>query len=297
MESSNITSGLPEDSVTHPFTSLTRLNMEAQWVLQTLDQNDDAGNQYILVLNLPRAIRARLDENKNVLQGINFRLMFDGTTALIKIVPSEPHETATSRLRDNISVSAVLAGTSMDDILWSGKTTHRPSVAANKGKQADDCFIPPTRQPRGNQPQGWPSLVIETGVPETLNRLRQEVKWWFENSQGAVRTVILLSIERTRKTIQLEKWQLSPPSQSVTPAQALRIQQMTIPPIPPLGLQLAANQHPFIAQKATITPTSATGSLPIHLHYQALFDRAPDPGQPDIRLDAAALMRVAVSFQ
>jgi hypothetical protein len=169
MESSDITSGLPDDYVTHGFTSLSRLNVEAQRVLEGLNQSDDAGNQYILVLNMPRAIRSQLDENKNVLQGINFRLMFDGTTALIKIVPSEPHETATSRLRDNISVSGVLAGTSMDDILWSGKTTHRPSVAANKGKQADDCFIPPTRQPRGNQPQGWPSLVIETGVPLVLS--------------------------------------------------------------------------------------------------------------------------------
>ncbi|PKX91341.1 uncharacterized protein P174DRAFT_461935 [Aspergillus novofumigatus IBT 16806] len=258
MESSNITSGLPDDNVTHPFTSLSRLNIEAQRVLERLNQSDDARNQYILALNLPQAIRSQPDENKNVLQGINFRLMFDGT---IKIVPSEPHETATSRLRENISLSAALAGTSMDDILWSGKTTHRLSLAANKGKQADD------------------------------------LKWWFENSQGAVRTVILLSIERTRKTIRLEKWQLSPPGQSVTPAQGLRSQQMTIPPIPPLGLQQAANQPAFIAQIATITPTNATGSVPVHLHYQALFNRAPGPGQPDIRLDAASLMRVGVSFQ
>jgi hypothetical protein len=110
MESSDITSGLPDDYVTHGFTSLSRLNVEAQRVLEGLNQSDDAGNQYILVLNMPRAIRSQLDENKNVLQGINFRLMFDGTTALIKIVPSEPHETATSRLRDNISLSAVWLG-------------------------------------------------------------------------------------------------------------------------------------------------------------------------------------------
>ena len=296
MEPSNITSGLPEDYVTHPFTSLSKLSIEAERVLERLNQNDDAGNQYILVLNLPRAIRSQLVENKNVLHGINFRLMFERTTALIKVVPSEPHETATSRLRDHITASAVLAGTSMDDILWSGKTTHRPSVAADKGKQAHDCFIPPTRQPRGNQPQGWPSLVIETGVSESLTRLRHDARWWFENCEGAVRTVILLSIKRIQKTILLEKWQLSPPGQSVTPQQALRIQQMAIPPMPPLGLQQAANQYPFIAQTATITTANATGSLPIHLQYQALFDRAPGPGQPDIRLDAAALMRLAVSL-
>jgi hypothetical protein len=296
MGPSHITSGLPEDYVTHPFTSLSRLGIEAERVLERLNRNDDAGNQYILVLNLPRAIRSQLVENKNVLQGIDFRLMFERTTALIKVVPSEPHETATSRLRDHITVSAVLAGASMDDILWGANKTHRPSMAANKGKEADDCFIPPTRHATRNQPTGWPSLVIEAGVSESLTRLRYDARWWFENSEGAVRTVILLSIKRRQRTILLEKWQLSPPGQSVTTQQALRIQQMTIPPMPPLGLQQAANQYPFIAQTATITTTNATGSLPIHLHYQALFDRAPGPGQPDIRLDAAALMRLAVSF-
>jgi hypothetical protein len=119
MESLNITSGLPDDYVTHRFTSPSRLNIEAQRVLDRLSENGDAGNQYILVLNLPRAIRSQLDKNKNVLQGINFRLMFDGTTALIKIVTSHPHGFATSRLRDNI-FAALLAGTSMDDILWAG---------------------------------------------------------------------------------------------------------------------------------------------------------------------------------
>ncbi|GIC86321.1 uncharacterized protein Aud_002689 [Aspergillus udagawae] len=162
--------------------------------------------------------------------------MFDGTTALIKIVPSHPHGFATSRLRDNI-FAALLAGTSMDDILWGANATHRPTVAANRGKEADDCFIPPIRQAGQNQPQRWPSLVIGTGVSESLTRLRQDARWWFENSEGAVRTVILLSIKRTRRTILLEKWQLSPPGQHVTPQQALRIQQMTIPPMSPLGLQ------------------------------------------------------------
>lgn len=294
---SNITSGLPADYVTHPFTTVTRLHREAQRLLERLHQNEEEGNQYILILNLPPSVRSQLAEERSTLPGINYRLMFDGTTALIKIIPSSAHENATSRLHDNITVLAVLAGTSMDDILWGGSATYRPSIAGNKGKEGDDCFIPPSRQERAGQPQGWPSLVIETGVTESRDRLREDAKWWFQNSQGAVRTVILLQVRRVRKTIYLEKWQLSPPGQIVTPQQELQIQRMAIPPMPPLGLQPAANQHPFIAQTATITATSATGSLPIYLHYQALFDRAPGPGQPDIRLNAPQLIRLAVSFQ
>ncbi|GIJ86920.1 hypothetical protein Asppvi_005818 [Aspergillus pseudoviridinutans] len=64
-------------------------------------------------------------------------------------------------LKDNITVSAVLAGTSMDDILWSGTTTLRPS---RKSAQV------------------WPSLMVETGVSESLTRLRQDAQWRFQNS-------------------------------------------------------------------------------------------------------------------
>ncbi|RHZ59397.1 uncharacterized protein CDV56_104734 [Aspergillus thermomutatus] len=102
LESSDITSGLPDNYITHPFTSLKRLKIDAQRVLERLNQNSDAGNQYNLVLNLPRAIRTQLGGDKNALEGITFRLMFEATTALIKIVPRDVYCVYLSQLWGHI---------------------------------------------------------------------------------------------------------------------------------------------------------------------------------------------------
>jgi hypothetical protein len=55
--------GLPDDYVTHPFTSLKRLKIQQRG----LELN--AGNQYILVLNLPRVIRTQLGVQQECLAG------------------------------------------------------------------------------------------------------------------------------------------------------------------------------------------------------------------------------------
>lgn len=103
--------------------------------------------------------------------------------------------------------------------------------------------------------------------------------------------MIILSIKRVRKTVLLQKLQLSPLGQPVGFSAANVIQQMAIPPMPPLVPQAAMNQHPFVAQSVTITPATVIGSNPpIYLHFQALFDRAPQPGQGDIVLDSQRLL-------
>lgn len=74
---------------------------------ERLNQNNDAGNQYILELNLPRAIRTQLGEDKNALQGIASRFMFDGITCL-------QHDTPNRRPSDNILIHSFFGGTSRD---------------------------------------------------------------------------------------------------------------------------------------------------------------------------------------
>ncbi|KAJ5145936.1 uncharacterized protein N7515_000500 [Penicillium bovifimosum] len=66
------------------------------------------------------------------------------------------------------------------DRRWAMATTYRP--AAHKGKQADQCFTPPCRSGSPRQPVGWPTFVIETGLSESLPRLREDARWWFNNS-------------------------------------------------------------------------------------------------------------------
>lgn len=76
---------------------------------ERLNQNNYAGNQYIPVLSLPRAIRTQLGEDKNALQGIASLFMWDGTTCL-------QHDSPTSRPGDNILIDSFFDSTSTDDM-------------------------------------------------------------------------------------------------------------------------------------------------------------------------------------
>ncbi|RHZ52843.1 uncharacterized protein CDV56_107084 [Aspergillus thermomutatus] len=242
------------------FTSFEALKDDARDIFNKLEQDD--ANQLILIYNLPKPIRERLDnDDRNVLDAIPFRFI---------------------RLSSTILFASEDAGASRDEMIWARNTTF---LTGDKGKQPDDCFLGPSRLPPRGEPPNWPTPVIESGISES--KLREDAKWWFQNSHGAVRTVITLNSYRTRKTIILEKWQLSHAGQPVTTAMAQTLDRL-IPPMPPLGLQRLEIQVPFIAQEAAITPDATIGTL--YLHFQALFDRAPGPTERDLDIDVSPLM-------
>lgn len=77
IQPTSIISGLPSGYISQSFSDLKNLQVNAEAVLDQLDANDD-GNQYILLLNMPKAVRVRLDEDKNVLDGVGFRFYVRG---------------------------------------------------------------------------------------------------------------------------------------------------------------------------------------------------------------------------
>jgi hypothetical protein len=66
---SGVMSGLPSNHLLKSYTSMTSLITAARVVLGNLNQHNDAGNQYIVVLGLPKSIRTHLNEGKNALDG------------------------------------------------------------------------------------------------------------------------------------------------------------------------------------------------------------------------------------
>jgi len=98
-----------------------------------ISQHNDAGNQYIVVLGLPKSIRTHLNEDKNALDGISFRFMFEDAVGLIKIVPSYAHDATTSKVHDTMTIRMVGMGVPEDDIGWAATTTYR-STTGQKGK-------------------------------------------------------------------------------------------------------------------------------------------------------------------
>lgn len=134
-------SGLPDNYVMRGFSSIKALVADARAILDELERNQESGNQYLLALSIPTAIRVKLDENKSALGGIPFRLMFDGASSLVKVIPSFAHGASTRRLAENILFSSLMVGVPRYDTCWASTTTYR-GTTSNKGKQPDDCFVP-----------------------------------------------------------------------------------------------------------------------------------------------------------
>ncbi|KAJ9392871.1 hypothetical protein DTO063F5_8 [Paecilomyces variotii] len=131
-----------------------------------------------------------------------------------------------------------------------------------KAKEADESFHPGSRFGNGNAAFPWPTLVIEIGNAQSLAKLREDVRWWFENSEGDVRIVLLMIVHQRSRTITLEKWQLAPPNTPPLTRASINAFRQAVPPtMPPLVRQIAL-------------------MLPFH----ALLDSAPVPPQSDFSL-------------
>ena len=53
----------------------------------------------------------------------------------------------------------------------------------------------------------WPPVVVECQVSESQNRLKVDAKWWLENSEGAVGTVVVVTVSKEERSA--EKWELT----------------------------------------------------------------------------------------
>lgn len=272
----SLITGLTLEFTRQPCTRQTFTTMEslitAARTIQTQLTRNSTTNQYLLVQDLPTDMLNSLIEDKNALDGITFRFTFEGSTGLIKIIPAK-HTAVTRELAKTILLECLLAGVpSKEEIYWTGGSTAPTMYKAaagdanskDKGKQPDDSFLPLTRQPHG-----WPTLVIESGIPQSLPRLREDAKWWFETSAGAVRSVLLLGINTDIRTIEVEKWAFGH-----THACPIRA--------------------PYLVQSVTVSPRGVEGGAAVMIRFRELFCRPRkwDDEERDILLGGKGLADV-----
>lgn len=139
---SGVMSGLPSNHLLKSYTSMTSLITAARVVLGNLNQNNDAGNQYIVVLGLPKSIRTHLNEDKNALDGIGLRFMFEDAVGLIKIVPSYAHDATTSKVHDTMTIRMVGMGVPEDDIYRLGGNNDVQIDDRPEGQARRRCISP-----------------------------------------------------------------------------------------------------------------------------------------------------------
>ena len=86
--------------------------------------------------------------------------------------------TKTRSLQDDTKIEPLLPHANYED----NKNTKQLHTDHDYHRSEKDYQIILDTLSRETQPDGWPTLVVET-VSESLNCLRQDARWWFENSE------------------------------------------------------------------------------------------------------------------
>ncbi|KAJ5123223.1 hypothetical protein N7448_009320 [Penicillium atrosanguineum] len=281
-EPSSLMANLPLGYVMRSFTTFKQLQIDTSNILKVLQDNEENGNQYLVLLGLSKRGIERLENQR--LYGLDYRFQWEGTVGLIKVVPSHAHDATTDQVTRTIDEYLLAMGIRSVDRKWAMTTTYKPT--ASKGKQADQCFIPPCRRASPGQPVGWPTFVIETGVSESLPRLREDAQWWFNNSGGEVRMVLVISIKQTK--VEFELWQLAPPN-SPHPLTRVYIDSLRRRHLPPLIQQATGIQQMYSHHEVDVTSSGVAGAprvdnAPMVLPFEALYNRPPRVTEGDLVL-------------
>ncbi|KAK4039565.1 hypothetical protein C8A01DRAFT_16452 [Parachaetomium inaequale] len=160
-----------------------------------------------------------------------------------------------------------------------GTATRRAQHGHPRGDGGEGDSTGGPKLERGTK-DAWPTLVIEAGVSESLNGLRNDMRWWFATSDHQVKIVLLAKFEHARRAIILEKWE---EEATGTRSGAMMTRHAA-------AVQPVLQQINTITQDLTADPVSynvTSGALV--LEFRLLFLRDPGPGEGDFVLSVQQL--------
>jgi len=215
-------------------------------------------DQYLVYRPVTVEQHDKIDELE---RGIRLTHCVDIGTLIIK-VPSVGHEKVACRFTEEMRDRFREMGVPKLECDPMGTTTYR---GTSSSKQADAAFKSGILRPYD---MDWPTIVLEAGVSESVRRLRMDTRWWFSNSEGLVKIVLILHLNRTTHTIKIEKWELMPVTGGGI---ATRTRSRSNRPA----------QIPTQVQGIAIRPDRITGA-PLTLDFDKIFLRQPNPPEQDL---------------
>lgn len=215
------------------------------------------------------------DRPTQILGTKSARVLYDrGLRQLIIKLTSKPHELAHRTLSRQIEKQATDMGI-LSDLMSLGNAR---VTSGDISKESDSSFRP-VAVPAGPD-RRWPSVVIESGYSESTIHLRQMADLWISESDGQVKVVIVISIERAREKILIEKWTPNPTPLNTGPALRSRGRS-------------AMREQTITLTKTHNRPAAVTGApLVIMFHEMFLRNRATDT-EKDFRISEHDLQEIA----
>lgn len=268
-----------------PTDTIHAVGSTANGIRSTVLREQRKGNEaasYVLFTNVPPGIVERSEDNPSMVGGKTARIFYDESLRrLIVKVPSDVHELAGNLLSREIELIIQPMGV-LDELLPFGGAR----VKEGSYRKEPDRSWRPRTLPTGRSPK-WPTLVVESGWSESLNRLRVDAEWWLTHSHGDVKVVILVKINRTQPKIIIETWILDPNSGILRPGPVLRGHRNH-------RLITMCSQVVTVSrdQQGTIT----TVGVPLTIKFDDIFLRPTvPPNERDIIVPEQALQSVAMT--
>jgi hypothetical protein len=226
-------------------------------------QKGDTDQQYLAFRPVTVDDLAKIDRARGSIGHIRLAHYTDTDLLIVKI-PTAQHESAHLGLGKKLILKVARMGIPDDELHTVGATRFHGHKSSKEG---DSSYKPYSFRPNSTD---WPTIVIESGVSESLNRLRSDADWWLTKSGGNVNIVIIISANRAQSTLLIEKWELGP--------RAGRL------------LTLRSTQRILTKmQIITIDSTNTVTGAPLILDFDKIFLRPAVPPESDITFTAQDL--------
>lgn len=128
--------------------------------------------QYISLKHVSERDFGFIERNRNRLASVRISYFPDIGTLIIK-VPSKAHEKAHANFGMRLGFKVCNMG--VGNLEFSSLAATMYTGQTGSSKEGDSSFINDTIRP-----EGWPLLVIEAGVSESMPWLRADAAWWIE---------------------------------------------------------------------------------------------------------------------
>jgi hypothetical protein len=156
--------------------------------------------------------------------------------------------------------------------------------------EGDSC-----RKPKSMR-TNYPTLVTEAGWSQTLEKLREKARWWFNKSKGDVKIVLLVKSSSGSNHIRIEKWKLAPAASRQGATTTRAATAMTPQCVHVVEIARAAGINDAHPNRFNPTSYVVTGG-PLRLEFIDIFLRQPiPPGERDLILGNTTLQEYAAMF-
>jgi hypothetical protein len=231
-------------------------------------------NQYLIVRDVDEDIMKHVEDREY--KGVRYEWHGDLEVLIVK-VPTKVHETAAATFGSEINFTARTMGLPQIERQLLGAGQCR-APGGTPSKEPDWSMVPANVRP---SPDDFPTIVIEVGFSETLQKLRNDARLWFSTSSNDVQIVILIAVRAANNQIIFEKWALGPV------AAGRRRTRHTPPQLP------RAEQEITITRTPPNTFVITNGTAPLTLEFNRLFLRLPVGGEHDVVYTQAQLVDIA----